>query len=49
MAEDAWLVPNNAIRQQDEGDVVAVVRDGVMQRVVVISGSVQGEWTVCNR
>jgi len=46
VAEDAWLVPNNAIRQQDEGDVVMVVRNGAMQRVVVTPGSVQGEWTV---
>ena len=46
VAEDAWLVPNNAIRQQEDGAVVMVVRDGAMQRVAVTPGSVQGEWIV---
>lgn len=49
-AEDAWLVPSNAIRRgqgASGGDAaVVIVRGGVSQSVAVTPGSVQGEWTV---
>lgn len=45
-ATASWLVPTNSIRQQNGVSVVRVVRDGQPQPVEVITGAVQGEWTV---
>ncbi len=44
--ETAWLVPANAVRQQGEGAVVMVLREGAPQPVPVEPGDVQGEYMV---
>jgi HlyD family secretion protein len=45
-AANAWLVPTSAL-VEFEGEIsVLVMRDGREQRVTVIPGSTQGEWTI---
>lgn len=44
--EDSWLVPANAVRPQDGGAVVTVMREGAPQPVPVETGAAAGEWTV---
>jgi hypothetical protein len=45
-AASNWLVPTNAIRQQEGASIVRVVRNGQPMPVAVTTGGVQGEWTV---
>ncbi len=42
---DTWLVPSNALSQQDDQTIVKVLRDGSFVSVAVTAGAVQGEWT----
>lgn len=44
--EGGWLVPTNAIREQSDVSVVAVVAGDSIAMVEVIPGDVRGEWTV---
>lgn len=43
---DSWLVPTNAIQQQGDTAIVMVVREDGTTPVEVLTGTVQGEWTV---
>jgi len=43
---DSWLVPTSAIRQQGDVSVVMVVAADGNRTVEVLSGTVQGDWTV---
>ncbi len=45
-AENAWLVPSNALVEFEGETTVRVVRNGQTNRVVVTPGATQGEWTV---
>jgi HlyD family secretion protein len=45
-ASDGWLVPTNAIQQQDGQAVVLVVSGEITSTVAITPGAVQGEWTV---
>lgn len=45
-ASDGWLVPTDAIQQQDGQAVVLVVTGEITTTVAVTSGAIQGEWTV---
>lgn len=45
-ATDGWLVPTNAIQQQDGQAVVQVVTGGITNTVTITPGAIQGEWTV---
>ena len=45
-SENSWLVPTNALREENGSAVVMVVRDGVPVPVAVTRGAVQAEWTV---
>ncbi len=43
---NGWLVPTDAIQQQNGASFVTVVRNGTGTQVEVTPGTVQGEWTV---
>lgn len=44
--DNEWLVPSNAIQNQNGTPVILVVRNGQTLPVQVTPGRVQGEWTV---
>ncbi len=45
-AANSWLVPTNALREQNGATVVMAVRNGAPAPIAVTRGTVQGEWTV---
>ena len=44
-AADTWLVPTNALQQQEDATVVMVVRNGKTTPISVTTGPARGEWT----
>jgi multidrug efflux pump subunit AcrA (membrane-fusion protein) len=42
----SWLVPSSAVREQDDGAVVMIVRDGQPSPVSVTTQGTQGDWTI---
>jgi multidrug efflux pump subunit AcrA (membrane-fusion protein) len=44
--EPGWLVPTTSVREFEGEHYVMLVQDGERQRVAVIPGEVQGEWTM---
>lgn len=45
VAENSWLVPTNAVRQEGDQSTVTVVRDAQPVPIAVTTGAIQGEWT----
>ena len=45
-AENAWLVPNNALVEFEGQQYIRLVRNGQESRIAVTPGVSQGEWTV---
>ena len=43
---DSWLVPSSAVREQENGAVVMIVREGKPSPISVATQGTQGEWTI---